>query len=171
MRRPRRASVGSITETHVTPPLDNLFHLAEFKFRTGWKRPQSPTHCPLCGENHSQDYACRSVQDSHSPERNGAYSGTARVRTLPIGITGADLKRMGKPQARPATITRGQVYIHPDGSLWLVIAITRHGATLRAGTGDQYKVKLSALLSGAKWRFAGAASDDGSPLPWFGGGA
>jgi len=171
MRRKRRVSVGSITDAHYTPTLDRLFRFAEQTFKAGHRGRDPLQFCRSCGARHPLDALCTNVQDSHAPERNGVYSGTARVRTLPMGMTGADLRRAMKAPARPRRVAIGQFYLHPDGSIWLVVSLTQHGATLRCGTGDQYKVKASALLTGRKWRFAGEAHDENTPLNPFAGGA
>jgi hypothetical protein len=113
-----------------------------------------PEICPFCGSVHGKWSRCQnggSLLNGDSHLRNGAYTGTAKVRHIPAGVSGRDLA--APTAATPAEVLEGQVWVNSVGTLHTVARMNRRYVTLIRGDLLQLKVRRSTLQKGRRWRF------------------
>lgn len=147
--------------------VDALFKQREDAFSQG-VHGKNKSACTVCGQRHSPRQTCRFRIDGveslpHHPERNGEYKGTATVRTLPLGVSGADLYRArhGKLE-KPKRIREGQVWLDSWGTIWLVKSVNPDRITIICGDNTQVKTTAQALLNLGRWRFLSDGRGHGS---------
>lgn len=158
-RKPFRTTSATYIELGVSEQevraVDVQIRNKNDSFNQGLKRQDRGDCCPQCGFGHGVKSPCFVVLPyQHHPERNGEYKGTAPVRVIPPGITGADLVRKKHDIApkHPRTIRVGQLWENFEGHVGLVRRVGHPFATLTL-LGEQRKVLCSLLLDGKRWKF------------------